>query len=418
MSFDNLGLNAPILQALKHEGYVRPTPIQEQTIPAALSGKDILGIAQTGTGKTAAFALPVIQLLSADKSSRRDIRALILTPTRELAIQIGDSFSVYGKGSGLVHTVIFGGVSQHAQTQQLKRGVDILIATPGRLLDLMQQRYISLQQLRIFVLDEADRMLDMGFIHDVKKVVAALPAKKQTLFFSATLPGEITALAHSLLHQPVKVSVTPVASTVDLIEQGVYMVKRAHKKQLLLHVLRNHPGISTLVFTRTKHGANKVCKDLVQAGFKADAIHGNKSQNSRQSALLNFRNGTIQVLVATDIAARGIDVEELGLVINYELPNIPESYVHRIGRTGRAGASGVAIAFCDEEEREYLRDIQKLIGKSITVLQDHPTFTTPAVILSSSNPPKHMQKSHHATSGNDTRRKNSGFRKWKKKKVE
>lgn len=387
MSFDKLGLSAPILKALHDEGYVQPTPIQEQSIPAALQGKDILGIAQTGTGKTAAFAIPIIQKLSAEKLTHRKVRALILTPTRELAIQIGDSFTVYGKGSGIWHTVIFGGVSQHAQTQSLQKGVDVLIATPGRLLDLMQQGYISLKDLEIFVLDEADRMLDMGFIHDVKKVVAKLPEKKQTLFFSATLPSEITSLAHALLHHPVKVTVTPVASTVDLIDQSVYMVKRTNKKQLLLHVMRMHKGKSVLVFTRTKHGANKVTKDLVKAGFKADAIHGNKSQNSRQNALHNFKTGAIQILVATDIAARGIDVEELSLVINYELPNIPETYVHRIGRTGRAGFQGTAIAFCDDEERAFLRDIEKLIGKKITVRNDHPEYTKETQIVSSNPNP-------------------------------
>jgi ATP-dependent RNA helicase RhlE len=280
--------------------------------------------------------------------------------------------------------VIFGGVSQHAQTQQLKRGIDILVATPGRLLDLMQQGFVSLQHIQTFVLDEADRMLDMGFIHDVKKVIAKLPAKKQTLFFSATMPREITALADSLLHQPVKVAVTPVSSTVDLIEQSVYFVSKSNKKQLLHHLLKTKDIRSALVFTRTKHGANKVCKDLVRAGFTAEAIHGNKSQNSRQSALSNFKSGKTRVLVATDIAARGIDVEELTHVINYELPNIPETYVHRIGRTGRAGASGVAIAFCDEEERAYLRDIQKLIGKTILVHIDHPEYKKEIAVIESS----------------------------------
>ena len=395
MSFDKLGLIAPILKALQQEGYENPTPIQEQSIPAAIQGKDILGCAQTGTGKTAAFAIPVLQRLhAADNKHPRAIRALILTPTRELAIQIGESFEAYGKYVGLYHTVIFGGVSQHAQTQQLKRGIDILVATPGRLLDLMQQGFISLQHIETFVLDEADRMLDMGFIHDVKKVIAKLPAKKQTLFFSATMPKEITALADSLLHHPVKVAVTPVSSTVDLIEQSVYFVSKGNKKQLLHHILKTKDIKSCLVFTRTKHGANKVCKDLVRAGFTAEAIHGNKSQNSRQSALTNFKSGKTQVLVATDIAARGIDVEELTHVINYELPNIPETYVHRIGRTGRAGSSGVAIAFCDEEERAYLRDIQKLIGKTILVHIDHPEYKKE---IATPDAPLHAQRNRPRT---------------------
>ena len=363
------------MRALKQEGYERPTPIQEQAIPAALERKDLLGCAQTGTGKTAAFAIPVLQLLHAKKhDNHRVIRSLILTPTRELAIQIGESFEAYGKYTGLTQTVIFGGVSQHAQTQQLRRGVDILIATPGRLLDLMNQGFVRIDKVEIFVLDEADRMLDMGFIHDVKKVVAKLPAKKQTLFFSATMPHEISALANSLLHNPVKVAVTPVSSTVDVIDQSVYFVSKTNKRALLHHLLSDKSIKSVLVFTRTKHGADKVCKDLVRTGIKASAIHGNKSQNNRQTALSSFKAGETRVLVATDIAARGIDVEELAYVINYELPNIPETYVHRIGRTGRAGSTGVAIAFCEEEERPYLRDIQRLIGKTIPVKTDHPDY--------------------------------------------
>lgn len=375
MSFDKLLLIEPIMRALKQEGYERPTPIQEQAIPAALEHKDLLGCAQTGTGKTAAFAIPVLQILAAKKhDNHRVIRSLILTPTRELAIQIGESFTAYGKYTGLSHTVIFGGVSQHAQTQQLRRGIDILIATPGRLLDLMNQGFVRIDKVEIFVLDEADRMLDMGFIHDVKKVVAKLPAKKQTLFFSATMPHEISALANSLLHNPVKVAVTPVSSTVEIIDQSVYFVSKTNKRALLHHLLLDKSIKSVLVFTRTKHGADKVCKDLVRSGIKAAAIHGNKSQNNRQTALSSFKAGETRVLVATDIAARGIDVEELAYVINYELPNIPETYVHRIGRTGRAGSTGVAIAFCEEEERPYLRDIQRLIGKTITVKTDHPDY--------------------------------------------
>ncbi len=375
MSFDKLMLIEPILRALKQEGYERPTPIQEQAIPAALEQKDLLGCAQTGTGKTAAFAIPILQLLSAKKhDNHRVIRSLILTPTRELAIQIDESIAAYGKYTGLQHTVVFGGVSQHAQTQVLRRGIDILVATPGRLLDLMNQGFVRLDKVEIFVLDEADRMLDMGFITDVKKIVAKLPAKKQTLFFSATMPHEISALANSLLHHPVKVAVTPVSSTVEIIDQSVYFVSKNNKRALLHHILLDKSIKSVLVFTRTKHGADKVCKDLVRSGIKAAAIHGNKSQNNRQTALNSFKAGTTRVLVATDIAARGIDVEDLSHVINYELSNIPETYVHRIGRTGRAGALGVAIAFCDEEEREYLRDVQRLIGKTIPVKTDHPDY--------------------------------------------
>jgi len=375
MSFDKLMLIEPILRALKQEGYERPTPIQEQSIPAALDQKDLLGCAQTGTGKTAAFAIPILQLLSAKKhDNHRVIRSLILTPTRELAIQINESIAAYGKYTGLQHTVVFGGVSQHAQTQILRRGIDILVATPGRLLDLMNQGFVRLDKVEIFVLDEADRMLDMGFITDVKKIVAKLPAKKQTLFFSATMPHEISALANSLLHHPVKVAVTPISSTVEIIDQSVYFVSKNNKRALLHHILLDKSIKSVLVFTRTKHGADKVCKDLVRSGIKAAAIHGNKSQNNRQTALNSFKAGTTRVLVATDIAARGIDVEDLSHVINYELSNIPETYVHRIGRTGRAGALGVAIAFCDEEERAYLRDVQRLIGKTIPVKTDHPDY--------------------------------------------
>ena len=403
MSFDKLLLIEPIMRALKQEGYERPTPIQEQAIPAALDRKDLLGCAQTGTGKTAAFAIPVLQLLSSKKhDNHRVIRSLILTPTRELAIQIGESFEAYGKYTGLSHTVIFGGVSQHAQTQQLKRGIDILIATPGRLLDLMNQGFVRIDKVEIFVLDEADRMLDMGFIHDVKKVVAKLPAKKQTLFFSATMPHEISALANSLLHHPVKVAVTPVSSTVEVIDQSVYFVSKTNKRALLHHLLQNKDIKSVLVFTRTKHGADKVCKDLVRAGIKSAAIHGNKSQNNRQTALSSFKAGETRVLVATDIAARGIDVEELAYVINYELPNIPETYVHRIGRTGRAGATGVAIAFCEEEERPYLKDIQRLIGKTIPVKTDHPDYkqmVIPQIQVLEPRPQQREKKSGDNTRG-------------------
>lgn len=373
MIFKDLMLSEPLLKALDSSGYIKPTPIQAESIPIILQQKDLLGCAQTGTGKTAAFALPILQLLSKEPKDKKPvIKCLILTPTRELAIQIGESFSAYGKNLKIKHTVIFGGVPQGAQTQALRAGVEILIATPGRLLDLMNQKFIHLQDLSIFVLDEADRMLDMGFIHDVKRVVAKLPQKRQTLFFSATMPPEIQKLANTILHQPEKVEVTPVSSTVEAIEQSIYMVDKKDKKSLLTHLLNDKKIVSALVFTRTKHGADKVAKDLSKIGIRAEAIHGNKSQGARQRALGNFKAGTIRVLVATDIAARGIDVEALSHVINYELPEVPETYVHRIGRTGRAGASGVAYSFCDAEERDYLKGIQKLIGLQIPLIEDHP----------------------------------------------
>ncbi len=375
MLFEQLHIIEPILKALKAEGYTTPTPIQQQAIPVVLEGRDLLGCAQTGTGKTAAFAVPILQKLYEQKSEERgfkNIKSLILTPTRELAIQIDESFASYGKYTGLSHTVVFGGVSQSAQVNALRRGVDILIATPGRLLDLIDQRFISLQHIQLFVLDEADRMLDMGFIHDVKKIIHKLPSQKQTLFFSATMPQEIAGLANSILRNPVKVAVTPVSSTVEKITQGVYFVEKENKRSLLIHILKDKDIETALVFTRTKHGADKIAKELNRANIKTDAIHGNKSQNARQRALYNFKNKQIRILVATDIAARGIDVEDLTHVINFELPNIPETYVHRIGRTGRAGASGVALSFCDQEEKVYLRDIHKLIAQSIPVMGDHP----------------------------------------------
>jgi ATP-dependent RNA helicase RhlE len=374
MSFEKLSLIEPILRALKTEGYTKPTPIQEQAIPILLERKDLLGCAQTGTGKTAAFAIPILQLLHQDElyKASQGISTLILTPTRELAIQIGESFAAYGRHLKLKHTVIFGGVSQKSQTDALRAGVNILIATPGRLLDLMNQRYVKLDHIKIFVLDEADRMLDMGFIHDVKKVIAKLPIKRQTLFFSATMPKEISSLANSILTNPVRVEVTPVSSTANTITQSIYFVDKKDKKSLLQHVLKDKSIVTALVFTRTKHGADRVVMDLNKVGVHAEAIHGNKSQNARQRALSNFKLKKTRVLVATDIAARGIDVDDLSTVINYELPNIPETYVHRIGRTGRAGASGVSLSFCDAEEREFLRDIQRLIGKPVPVVSDHP----------------------------------------------
>jgi ATP-dependent RNA helicase RhlE len=375
MTFENLNLIEPLLRALKTEGYSNPTPIQAQAIPVLLERKDLLGCAQTGTGKTAAFALPILHLLHQDElfvKGPAGIKALILTPTRELAIQIGDSFTAYGKHLRVSHTVVFGGVSQHTQVKALRDGVDILIATPGRLLDLMDQRFVKLQHLKMLVLDEADRMLDMGFIHDVKKIIARVPAKRQTIFFSATMPPEIALLANTILSNPVKVEVTPVSSTANTIKQSVYFVEKGNKRKLLHHILQDRSIATALVFTRTKHGADRVAKQLNEAGIRAEAIHGNKSQGARQRALANFKTRKTRVLVATDIAARGIDVEELTHVINFELPNVPETYVHRIGRTGRAGASGISISFCDEEEKEFLDDIQKIIGKKIPVVEDNP----------------------------------------------
>jgi ATP-dependent RNA helicase RhlE len=385
-SFNDLGLIDPIKKALAAEGYTTPTPIQQQSIPLLLQKRDLLGCAQTGTGKTAAFAIPILQLLHNQQSpvvGLRKVKALIVTPTRELAIQIGESFASYGKFLHLRHTVIFGGVGQKAQTDALQKGVDIIIATPGRLLDLMNQRFISLKDVSFFVLDEADRMLDMGFVHDVKKLIAVLPTRRQSLFFSATMPTSIVELANTILRDPVKVEVTPVSSTADTINQAVYFVDKNSKNDLLLHVLNDKQIETALVFTRTKHGADKIVKLLVNHKIKAEAIHGNKSQNARQRALENFKAKSIRVLVATDIAARGIDIDELAHVINFEIPNISETYVHRIGRTGRAGANGTAFSFCDADEKEFLKDIHKLIGKTIPVIEEHPFpllgFPTPAV---------------------------------------
>jgi ATP-dependent RNA helicase RhlE len=372
MDFQSLQIIDPIQKALKEEGYTHPTPIQQQSIPIVLKGTDLMGCAQTGTGKTAAFAIPILQLLHQNKKEgKRNVRALIVTPTRELAIQIGESFDVYGKHLPLRNAVIFGGVKQHSQTNELKNGTDILIATPGRLLDLIQQGFISLKDIEIFVLDEADRMLDMGFVHDVKKLIVLLPKVRQSLFFSATMPDDIIKLANSILHQPEKVEVAPISSTADTIQQKLYYVDKGNKNGLLMDILNNKDIKTALVFTRTKHGADKVVKTLRRYDVTAEAIHGNKSQNARQSALTNFKSQKTRILVATDIAARGIDVDNLQYVINYEIPNIPETYVHRIGRTGRAGAAGTAISFCDAIEKEYIRDIEKLIHRSIPVVEDH-----------------------------------------------
>ena len=372
MTFAELGLNAPILKALEQQGYKTPSPIQAKAIPPALAGRDVLGCAQTGTGKTCAFATPILQRLDGRKTAGHPIRALILTPTRELAIQIGESFDAYGRFLPLRTAVIFGGVGQNPQVQALQRGVDVLVATPGRLEDLYQQGFIDVSKLEIFVLDEADRMLDMGFIHDVKKILKWLPQKKQTLFFSATMPPEITQLVNSLLHDPVRVAVDPVSSPVEVIEQSVYFVDRGNKTALIAHLMQAQNAKNALVFTRTKHGANKVARDLEKAGVTAAAIHGNKSQTARQQALADFKAGRIRALVATDIAARGLDIDRLSHVFNYNLPDVPETYVHRIGRTGRAGRDGVAIALCDFSEKPLLKDIEKLIGKKVPVVEDHP----------------------------------------------
>ncbi|MDP4138065.1 MAG: DEAD/DEAH box helicase [Bacillota bacterium] len=375
MTFAALNIIEPILKALENEGYTAPTPIQEKAIPPLLNHRDILGCAQTGTGKTAAFAIPIIQHLYQDKKTiqgTRKIKALILTPTRELAAQIGSSFSVYGTFAGLKNAVIFGGVSQIPQVKLLTSGVDILIATPGRLIDLLNQKCLDLHDISYFVLDEADRMLDMGFLRDVEKIIAQIPVRRQTMLFSATMPQGIRELTKTILNDPVKVAVTPVSSTVDSIEQSVYFVNKANKTKLLIHLLKNEAIISALVFSRTKHGANKIVKNLQQEGIDCDVIHSNKGQTARQLALSRFKSKQIRVLVATDIVARGIDIDELSHVINYDLPEVPEAYVHRIGRTGRAGLFGTAISFCDEPEKKLLNEIEKLISKKIPVVREHP----------------------------------------------
>jgi ATP-dependent RNA helicase RhlE len=376
MSFKNLLIIDPILKVLEKEGYNNPTPIQQKAIPELLKGKDLIGCAQTGTGKTAAFAIPLLQHLQNEKNARtKEATALVLAPTRELAQQIGDSLTTYGKNLSIRNTVIFGGVSQVPQIQKLKQGVDILVATPGRLLDLVLQGHVNLNAIKYFILDEADRMLDMGFIHDIKRIISKLPAKRQTILFSATMPTEIESLASSLLINPVKVTVTPVSSTVETINQSVFQVKRSNKLPLLLDILNDSSIDSLLVFTEMKHIANKIAKKLIENGISASAIHGNKSQSARQLALSNFKKKEIRVLVATDIAARGIDIDELGFVLNFDLPHVPESYVHRIGRTGRAGSNGTAISFCDTDELPKLKSIERLIKRRINTKQH--TFSNP-----------------------------------------
>jgi ATP-dependent RNA helicase RhlE len=372
-AFAALGLREPILRAVLTEGYTNPTPIQSQAIPHVMAGGDLLGCAQTGTGKTAAFALPLLhRLTEPGRARKRGASVLILAPTRELAVQISDSFGVYGRNSGIRRTVVFGGVSQNAQVEAIKRGVDVIVATPGRLLDLISQGHVSLADVETLVLDEADRMLDMGFIDPIRRIIAKLPARRQNLLFSATMPAPIAALADQILRNPTRVAVAPVATTAENIAQWVLFVRHADKRALLREVLRDPAMSRVIVFTRTKHGANRVAGDLEKSGVCAEAIHGNKSQNARQRALAGFRAGQVRVLVATDLAARGIDVDGVSHVVNFELPNEPESYVHRIGRTARAGARGIALSFCDANERTFLRDIEKLTRKRLAVVDNHP----------------------------------------------
>lgn len=372
MNFDELNIIPEITKALQKTGYTTPTEIQQRAIPIVLNKKDLIGCAQTGTGKTASFAIPILQLLHQKKVDKKQISALVLTPTRELALQIDENFKTYSQFLSLSHLAIFGGVPQGAQVTALKKGVNILIATPGRLLDFINQGIINLQNIEILVLDEADRMLDMGFVHDVKKILTKIPKKRQTLFFSATMPPEIRSFAQSLLYRPEEVNVTPVSSTAETVKQSVYFVEKDQKVELLTDLLKNSTSIRTLIFTRTKYGADKLAKKLIKAGIPSAAIHGDKSQNTRQRVLDDFKNSRIGVLIATDIAARGIDIDELPQVINYELPNVPETYVHRIGRTGRAGAAGSAISFCDTDSKKDLKNIEKLIGFRIPVRKDQP----------------------------------------------
>jgi ATP-dependent RNA helicase RhlE len=408
MQFEDLNLIHHLLRAVRTEGYAEPTPIQEQAIPHVLAGRDVLGCAQTGTGKTAAFALPILQRLSATPASgngQRAIRALVLAPTRELATQIGESFQAYGRHTGLKSTIIYGGVGQNPQVQALKRGIDILVATPGRLLDLMGQGFVHLERIEMLVLDEADRMLDMGFIHDVRRVVDVLPRKRQTLLFSATMPRDIQELADAILVDPVRVSVSPSTMTVEATEQAVYFVEKSNKPALLEHLLDDPSVTRALVFTRTKHGANRVVKQLARSRVQAEPIHGNKSQTARERALANFKSGKTRVLVATDIAARGIDVDSISHVINYDLPNEPETYVHRIGRTGRAGAAGIALSFCSADERAYLRDIERLIRQHVEVIQDHPYISGQAAPSPASPRPEKRQAAPSAAPARPEKRR-------------
>jgi ATP-dependent RNA helicase RhlE len=411
MHFSELKLIEPLLRAVQQEGYSTPTPIQQQAIPHILAARDVLGCAQTGTGKTAAFALPILQRLLETPRQGKHIRVLVLAPTRELATQIGESFTTYGKHTPIKQVTIFGGVGQNPQVEALRRGPEVLVAAPGRLLDLMGQGFVRLDRIDILVLDEADRMLDMGFINDVRKIIKTLPRERQTLLFSATMPDEILDLAHSILHQPVSVEVTPVASTVEKIRQAVFFVDKKNKPALLRHILEDETIRRVLVFTRTKHGANKVVEQLGRYGTEAQAIHGNKSQSAREKALAGFKRGTLRVLVATDIAARGIDVDDVTHVINYDLPNEPETYVHRIGRTARAGASGVAYSFCDAEERAYLRQIEKLIRLQVPLIKEHPYLPgTPieAPPAPAPAPRQAMQPTYQNGNGRSAQHNNNG----------
>ncbi len=375
MQFKDLEIIEPILKALKEENYTEPTSIQEKAIPLILHGHDVLGSAQTGTGKTAAFAIPILQHLYLDFKKQkhpRKIKSLIITPTRELAIQIGESFSTYGRYTGVRNTVIFGGVNQNPQAQAISKGVDVLVATPGRLLDLMDQGLVHLNDIEYFVLDEADRMLDMGFIHDIRKIIAKLPQERQSLFFSATMPENIVELSRKILRNPKKVEVSPVSSTAETIQQYLYYTNRTSKKELLFYILQDQEIDQVLLFSRTKHGADRIARELQKAKIKTASIHGDKGQNQRQKALNDFKEGEIRVLVATDIAARGIDIDRLRYVINYDIPNVAETYVHRIGRTGRAGEDGIAISLCEPEENVFIKDIEKLIRLKIEVVKDNP----------------------------------------------
>lgn len=411
MTFKELGIIEPILKALTEKGYTQPTPIQEQAIPVLLKGKDLLGSAQTGTGKTAAFTIPILQYLAegAPPKNKRRIKVLIITPTRELAIQIDDNVKAYSKYTDIRNTVIFGGVKQHTQVKILQRGVDVLTATPGRLLDLINQGFISLKDVEHFVLDEADQMLDMGFVHDIKKILKKLPQQRQSLFFSATMPKSIISLSKEILGDFERVSIDPEQTTAERVDQAVYFVPKKNKTSLLVHLLKTEPFETVIVFSRTKHGANKIVKKLSQAGIQSAAIHGNKSQNQRQKALSAFKEGKLSVLVATDIAARGIDVSQLSLVVQFDLPNVAETYVHRIGRTGRAKASGTAIAFCDAEERSYLKSIEKLLQQRLPVINDHD-FKEEAASSGDDESESKTQAQNRPRNHNNRRKTNSSRR--------
>ncbi|MGX4599952.1 DEAD/DEAH box helicase [Faecalimicrobium sp. JNUCC 81] len=421
MLFKDLDIIEPIKKALEEEGYKKPTPIQEKSIPYLLQGHDLLGCAQTGTGKTASFAIPILQNIYKDKNSSKGIKAVILAPTRELAIQIEENFEIYSKYMNIKNLVIFGGVSQNPQTKALKEGVDVLIATPGRMLDLYNQKFIDLRNVKYFVLDEADSMLDMGMIHDVKRIIKHMPTKRQNIFFSATMPKEISKLADSIFKKPKKVEVAPVSSTTETVDQSIYFVGKKQKKDLLIDLLKDKSMESVLVFSRTKHGANKITTQLINSGIQSSAIHGNKSQNARQLALNNFKEGKIRVLVATDIAARGIDIDELSHVINYDLPEVSETYVHRIGRTGRAGKSGVAISFCSMEERDLHKSIEKLIKKKIRVIKDHSQSASANDVSTNDkkkdNDRNNNKKSTTSNKKNISNKNNKNWKQYRKKDV-